>query len=436
MHGKGSARHATTLQPTAYSLRPTAFIESCPAEGREDDAVLHADIDAFFASVEQLHAPWLRGRPVVVGAGVIASCSYEARRFGLHAGMPLRRARELCPGAVFLDGDRSVYEAYADKVFRVLRSFLPEVETHFDEAYGSMAGLGIPAGERLAFGREVRGAVQRGSGLSVTVGIGPGRLAAKIAGKTVKPGGVRAVTRPELVEIMTPLPVGAVPGVGTRTRRVLSELNVRTVADLRRLDRSVLGQVFGERGRKLYDLCRGKDDRPCRTPGMPRTISRETTFHRETSDRGEIEGMLYYLCERAARAARAIGALAATVGARIRTADLRGDAAHRRLAAPSDGDREIFRAARELVWRIHRRRVNLRLVGVVLSGLVPRPAGEQLELFRRPRDRTRGALYHALDEIRGRWGHSALVAGRSLHLLGQLRQDEHGFVLRTPSLTK
>ncbi len=398
--------------------------------------VLHSDIDAFFASVEQLLNPPLRGKPVIVGAGVIASCSYEARSHGLHAGMPIRDATRLCPGAVVIPGDRHVYASHAAKVFSALESFFPHVETHLDEAYCNMEGSGVPPEKLLEFGRRVRAEVMRRSGLSVTVGIGPGRMAAKIAGKTVKPGGVRAVSREELFEMMTPMPVGAIPGVGFATRRALEKFNVRTVGELRMMGAEALCAVFGVRGRKLYDLCRGIEKSACEEREIPGSISRETTFHVETSDSAEIEGMLFYLCERAGREARRLRLAASAVSVKVRFSDLRGDEKREVLDAPTQRDDVIFGAALSLLRRLLGRRANLRLVGVAISGFSRDSGGCQLDFFSHGGEQRRAALYRALDEIRGRHGHSAVVAGRSLGLLALLTRDCHGFVLRTPCLTK
>ncbi len=398
--------------------------------------VLHADIDAFFASVEQLLHPRLAGRPVVVGAGVVASCSYEARRRGLHAGMPIREARELCPGAVVLAGDRHVYASFAAKVFSALESFAPGLETHLDEAYFSLDGLGIPQGGLEAFGRSVRAEVARRSGLSVTVGIGPGKMAAKIAGKTVKPGGVRAVDRDGLFEMMTAMPVEVIPGVGRVTRRILADFNVRTVGALRAIGRDSLRAVFGARGPRLFDLCRGLDEAACESGGIPACISRETSFHVPASDPAEIEGMLFYLCERAAAEARRLSLSASVVSVKIRYSDLRGDEKRAALRGPTQRDDVVFETALSLLHALHRRRAGLRLVGAALSGLAGDRGTDQLDFFSGGTASRRDSLYRALDEIRGRHGHKAVVAGRSLALLGILEQDGHGFVLRTPCLTK
>jgi DNA polymerase-4 len=400
-------------------------------------SVLHLDIDAFFASVEQVLYPKLEGRPVIVGSGVIASCSYEARRFGLHAGMGLREARRRCRGAVILKGRHHIYRCFTARIFEILRHVSPHVDTYLDEAFCDLEGMERLHGDLEHLGRGVRETVRRETGLSVTVGLGPNRMAAKIAGKTVKPGGVRWVrSEGDLGELIAPMPAEVLPGVGRKVGRVLDGLNVRTVADLRALPEAALTALFGANGRALYERARGRDSRPVTPAEIPRSISRETTFHAETGDRGEIEGMLQYLCGRAARAARGLGLATRTLSVKIAYADFQRERRSRTFARPADLDGDIVRDAFRLLKVLYTRRANLRLVGMALSNFVPRAASRQLDLFTGDEPARRACLGSALDRIRDRFGHAAVVDGRSLRLLGKLGRDDHGYVLRTPCLTK
>ncbi|HOX05796.1 MAG TPA: DNA polymerase IV [Planctomycetota bacterium] len=392
------------------------------------------DIDAFFASVEQLLVPRLRGRPVAVGSGCIASCSYEARRFGLRAGMSLGRARELCPGLVVLAGSHGVYRCFAARLWELCREVSPAVDTYLDDAYLDLAGMErLYASPEKAIGR-LRGRIREETGLTVTAGIGPSRMVARLASKSAKPDGLRLV-RPEEVEaFLVDRPAGDIPGVGPRTREMLGKLNIRTVRELRGLPRSALAALFGRTGEVIHDRARGIDTRAVSAREVPRTISRETTFHRETTDPAEVRAMLYYLVERAIKAVREMGLAAGCAGLRIRYADFKGDEGTKRLARPSDLEDDVFTAVQALLERLHTRRVALRLVGVSLSGLALKNA-EQLDLFE-PADESRHSLAEAVDAIRKLYGFSAITAGRSINLLGKLRQDANGYVLRTPSLTK
>lgn len=409
-------------------------------------AVLHVDIDAFFASVEQICHPRLRGRPVIVGNGVIASCSYEARRFGLHAGMRLSEARRLCPEVVILDGHEKTYRAFAGRVFAICRRLAPAVECYLDEAYCDLTGARrLYGGDLRNAARQLKEAVRREVGLSVTVGLGTSRMVAKMASKSVKPNGLKAVRPGQEEGFISGLTVDKLPGVGHATAPILRRLNVQTIADLRALPLEQLVRLFGVSGRLLHERCRGRDTQAVSVREIPQSISRETSFHHDTIDRVEIEGMLGYLSERAVRAARQLGLKARTVSARVRYSSTSGEAggrsgpggeaASRTLTDPSDRDEEVYAAVQELLTKIYTRRESLHGVGVTLSNFVADSLG-QLDLFDPDRGPRLDRLYKSLDHVRDRFGHSAVVTGKSIHLLGKVEQDGYGFVLRTPSLTK
>jgi len=398
--------------------------------------ILHIDIDAFFASVEQIRYPRLLGQPVVVGAGVIASCSYEARRFGLTAGMRLSEARRRCPGVIILEGHEKVYRAFAGRIFDLCRSVAPAMETYLDEAYCDLTGTErLHDGDLTRAARRLKKRIRKEIGLSVTVGLGTSRMVAKMASKAVKPDGLHRVPAGGEDSFIRALPIEKLPGVGHATAETLRRLNVRTIEDLRPFSAPDLERLFGAPGRALYERCRGRDTQPVTVREIPGSISRETSFHQDTIDPGEIAGMLYYLTERAVRTARGLSLKTQTVGVRVRYSDSGGDAASRSLPGPSDRDKEIYDQALELLTRLHTRRESLHGVGVVLSNFVSDAAG-QLQLFDGGRGPRLDRLYESLDRVRDRFGHSAVVAGQSVRLLGRLEQDGYGFVLRTPSLTK
>lgn len=397
--------------------------------------IMHVDIDAFFASVEQLRDPRLRGKPVIVGSGVIASCSYEARRHGLRAGMPLDRARALCPKAVILEGQYQAYRCFGEKIFEVCRRIAPDIEAYLDEAYCDLTGTDRLYADPIEAGRRLRQLVREETGLTVTVGIGTNRMVAKMAGAAAKPDGLAEVAPGDEEEFIRLLPVAKLPGVGHATQDVLRMLNIQTIGDMQRLPRQALRELFGANGLVLYDRCRGHDTRIISEREIPKSISRETTFHRETIDPTEINGMLHYLVERAARAMRELGLKCRKVRAHLRYSDFAGDAAIQTLPRPTTVDTAIYAAARELLDRLYTRRVSLRHVGVTLSDFST-ARRQQLEIFEKVRDEKREQLYACMDGLRRRFGHAIIVDGDSLGLLGRLKRDPHGYVLRTPCLTK
>jgi DNA polymerase-4 len=398
--------------------------------------IVHLDIDAFFASVEQALIPRLRGRPVAVGSGCIASCSYEARRFGLRAGTGLGEARRRCPDLVIMPGSHGIYRCFADRIWELCREVAPAQETFLDDAYLDISGT-----ERL-YGSDprrviahLRRRIHQETGLQVTGGIGPSRMIARLASKSVKPDGLRWV-RPEEVEaFLVDRPAEDLPGVGHKTARQLARFNVHTVRDLRRLPRELLEQLFGRNGGLIFERAHGRDTRVVAPNEVPRSISRETTFHRETTDPREIMGMLHYLAERAMKSVRELGLQTQTIGLRVRYADFKQENIQRRLPRPVHLTTPVFETAVRLLKDIHTRRVALRLIGITLTGIRARH-GRQLELFADPAEDDDDRLAEALDEVRRRFGFAAVTKGKSLNLLGKLRQDDNGFVLRTPCLTK
>lgn len=399
-------------------------------------AVLHVDIDAFFASIEQQRDPRLQGRPVIVGNGVIASCSYEARRFGLKAGMPLSEARRRCPDAVILDGHAQVYRCYAERIFDLCRTLSPDVETYLDEAYLELTGTErAHGGDLLAAAARLRRQVHEHTGITVTCGLGPNRMLAKLVGKTVKPDGLAALSEPEAEAFLTARPIEQLAGVGHAHARTLHSMNLRTIGDLRALPMGTLEALFGAPGRLLFERCRGRDTAPVTAREVPLSLSRETSFHEDTADPRLIEGMLEYLVGRACRACRERSLSPRTVAVRLRWSDGEGIEQSRTLAQPSAVDPVVLALARDVLARLDTRRVTLHAIGVTLSQFVA-GAAEQGALFDEREAGRRAALYEALDHVRGAFGHGAVLSGRALHLKGRVRQDRYGLVLRTPSLTQ
>jgi DNA polymerase-4 len=398
--------------------------------------VLHVDIDAFFAAIEQLRDPRLAGRPVIVGAGVIASCSYEARRFGLHAGMSLAEARRLCPAAVILEGHAQVYRCFAEDIFACCRDLSPAVETYLDEAYCEMTGTERLHGDLIEAARDLKRRIRERTGLTVTCGLGPNRMLAKLVGKTTRrPDGLARIEASEADDFLRERPIEQLAGVGRAHARTLRSMNLRTIGDLRAVPMDALQALFGVVGRLLHERCRGRDTAPVTAREVPQSISRETSFHRDTADRAEIEGMLEYLVGRACRTARELDLEARTVAVRLRYSDGEGSEQARSLAAPSDADPVVLGLALELLRRQFTRRVALHGVGLVLSRFAARVA-DQGDLFDAGAAFRREALLQAFDRVRGAYGHGVLVSGRALTLKGRLAEDRHGFVLRTPSLTQ
>jgi len=406
-----------------------------PTQAPDARSVLHVDIDAFFAAIEQQRDPRLKGKPVIVGAGVIASCSYEARKFGLRAGMSLVEAKRLCPRAIVLEGHAQVYRCYAERVFERCRELSPDVETYLDEAYLELTGTERVHGDFTAAAARLKRAILDDTGLTVTCGIGPNRMLAKLVGKTTKPDGLARLHAHEAEAFLVGRPIEQLAGVGHAHAKTLRGMNLRTIGDLRVLPIGTLEALFGAPGRLLFERCRGRDTAPVVAREIPLSISRETSFHRDTADPREIDGMLEYLAGRACRTARELSLTARTVSVRLRYSDDESAEQARSLAQPSAVDPVVLALALELHRKLYTRRVSLHAIGVTLSHFA-RDAAEQGSLFDEREAGRRAAFCEALDRVRGSYGHGAVVSGRALHLKGRMNEDRYGFVLRTPSLTK
>ncbi len=340
--------------------------------------IAHVDIDAFFASVEQIRDPQLRGRPVAVGYGVVASCSYEARARGCTTAMRLSEARRVCPELVVLDGHQPMYRAFAERVFDECRRFSPELQTFLDEAVLDLTGTERLWGHPLRVADTLRRRVRKATGLAVTVGVGSNRMMARLATKRAKPDGMGIVEPGQEAAHLTPLPIEELPGVGHATAERLRALNVTTVGALRTFSREHLVALFGVRGEALHERAHGRDSRVVHEAEIPRSISRETAFHEATSDPEEHRAMLHYLTERAARTARSLGIAARTLAVKVRYADDVSEEVRHTFREGVAVDSRLFTAAVRLLERAHTRRVALHLVGIALSNFVP-DAAEQLD---------------------------------------------------------
>ncbi|HSJ96321.1 MAG TPA: DNA polymerase IV [Myxococcota bacterium] len=384
--------------------------------------ILHADLDAFYASVEQRDRPELRGRPVIVGGGgprgVVSAASYEARRFGVRSAMPGYEARRLCPDGVFLRGDMRKYGAVSRQVFAIFRRFSPLVEgLSLDEAFLDLTGSERLLGPPRAAGEALRAAVRAEVGLAVSVGIGPSRTIAKLASDAAKPDGLLEVAADAVEAFLHPLPVGRLWGVGPVAEAKLRSAGFATVGDLVRAEPDTLVRLLGESlGPHAAALARGLDDRPVEPERAPVSYSEENTFEGDVSERERLRSVLLDHAESVARRLRRDGWLARTVVLKVKLARRRAPGPRgypiltRRatLPEPSDDGATLARVARELLERTPA--VPVRLLGVGATGLVPAPPAGQLGLFPPSPERGRAMrLNRALDEITDRFGSRAVV---------------------------
>ena len=378
--------------------------------------ILHVDLDAFFAAVEQRDRPELRGRPVVVGVGgphdrgVVSAASYEARRFGVHSAMPLRTAARLCPEAVFVPVRGSVYAAVSREVMGILRRYTPALEQiSIDEAFLDVAGSELLFGPPSAIARDIRRDVAREVGLTASVGVATTKLVAKVASDLQKPNGLVLVAPGTEAAFLAPLPISRLWGVGPKTAGSLAELGVRTIGDLAALPDDLLARRFGRQGPVLRQRARGVDPSPVSAGDRARSVSHEHTFDVDTSDLEVLERTLLALSEGVAGRLRAGGVRGRTVSVKVRDASFRTTARQRTLAQATDQTEVVFAAALDLA-RPQLRGIRVRLLGVAASHL---DDDDQLAFFDSADERQRRAAA-AADAIRRRYGAGAIRRARLL----------------------
>jgi DNA polymerase IV len=381
--------------------------------------ILHADLDSFYASVEQRDDPRLRGRPVVVGGGVVLAASYEAKRFGVKSAMGGRQARALCPEIVVVAPRFSVYVDASRAVFGIFADTAPVVEgLSIDEAFLDVRGLGHISGTPTEIAATLRRRVRDEVGLPITVGVARTKFLAKVASGVAKPDGLLVVEPDGELRFLHPLPVERLWGVGPKTAAKLHSCGLRTVADVASLDESVLADLLGRaQGRQLFALARNRDPRPVRAGRRRRSIGAQRALGSRPRAWEEIVASLIGLVDRVARRLRAAKRLCRTVVLRLRFADFERATRSRTIARPTADTATIVRTATELLEE-QRALINQRgltLVGVAITNLCDH-TGVQLVL---PFDR--GAeLDAAVDRVKDRFGTNAVIRGS---LVGQRLGD-------------
>ncbi len=376
--------------------------------------ILHVDLDAFFAAVEQRDRPELRGRPVIVGGGgptdrgVVSTASYEARRFGVRSAMPLRTAAALCPDAVFLPVDGATYQAVSRQVMAILRRFTPLVEpVSIDEAFLDVTGSRALFGDGVRIARLIKGAIRAETGLTGSVGVATNKLVAKVASDLRKPDGLVVVAPGDEAAFLAPLPISRLWGVGPQTAAALREYGVTTIGDLATVPVDILVRRLGSHGATLHDRALGFDQDPVGGGDPAKSIGHEHTFDVDTSDTETLERTLLAMSEGVAGRLREAGLKAGTVTVKIRDSSFHTVTRRRTLAVPTDLTEPIWHTALELA-RPETRGIRVRLIGVTASNLHD---PEQMALFEES-DGRRRRVVEAADALRRRYGERAVTRAR------------------------
>ncbi len=392
--------------------------------------IIHVDLDAFFASVEELLDPALRGKPIIVGGnpaqrGVVSSASYAARRYGVRSAMPTSRALRLCPHAILLRPRHEEYARRSRAVMEILHEITPQVEQiSIDEAFLDVTGCEHLWGPVEQIGRLIQTRIKEEQHLPVSLGIASGKLVAKIACDWGKPEGLVIVQPGQEAAFLAPLPIERLWGVGQVTGDRLRAFGILTIGDLAAWPEEELVQQFGDMGRSLYVSARGIDRSRVRRSRPHRSISQEHTFARDVGDEETLLRTLLRMSENVATRLRRRRLVAQTVRIKLRFADFSTFTRQVTLDQPTDQGQVIYERARRLLARNWRKGQMLRLLGVGVSGLLD-GGGYQLDLFDQT-DQRRARLNRALDDIQTRFGQEAITRASLLEGGGREEEGEDG----------
>lgn len=383
--------------------------------------ILHIDMDAFYASVEQRDRPELRGKPVIVGGtpagrGVVAAASYESREYGIHSAMPASRAKRLCPHAIFLPTRMEHYAAISREIRAIFHRYTPLVEPlSLDEAFLDVTGSEPLFGSSVKIGKRIKQEITDQLRLVASVGVAPNKFLAKLASDLDKPDGFVVVDPDRIQEFLDPLPVGRLWGVGRVTGKSFDRLGIRTIADLRKLSQERLRQQFGEHGNHLWELARGIDERRVVSDREAKSVSHETTFAHDIDDVEILQAWALELTEQVARRLRRHKLSGRTVQLKVRFSDFRTITRSATHDRPTNVTQEIWQVIRGMLeTRLPANRQPVRLLGVGVSGF-DNPEQSQQFLFDEDDHVAQASLDQASDQIREKFGGSSI--GRASGML-------------------
>jgi DNA polymerase-4 len=401
--------------------------------------ILHIDADAFFASVEQGFIPLLRNQPVIVGGtedqrGVVHTASYEARKLGVYTGMPLGHAKRLVPQAIFLKGNFEHYKAVSDIFKNIYDQFTPDIEqTSLDDAYLDLTAtpeLRRSSPEEIA--RQIQQQIYSAVHVTVSCGIGTSKLIARMASGMKKPNGLTCVNPGAELEFLHPLPVEELPGIGHVTKEHLHQLGITSIGQLAGLPKLLLIQLFGVNGQKFWELANGIDPAVVQQKIIPKQLSRETGFEEDISDIETVRAVLQYLTERIGKKLRELKLVGQTIAIKVDYSDGKRYVKSRSLSIASDCNETIFAMVDTLLDETPFRRLRMHRAGLVVSKITAKDY--QRELF--DDHRKREALEAAVDELRHRFGFTAVLPASLLKLQKYYRMEKSGYVLHAPALTQ
>ncbi|HHJ09724.1 MAG TPA: DNA polymerase IV [Bacteroidetes bacterium] len=373
-------------------------------QGRQ---IVHLDLDSFFVSVERLRDSRLQGKPVIVGGmserGVVASCSYEARHYGVHSAMPVRMARQLCPEAVVVRGDMELYSHYSHMVTEIIAEEAPVYEkSSIDEHYLDVTGMDRFFGT-LKWSRELKKRIVRETGLPISFGLSVNKTVSKIATGEAKPNGELMIPAGGVTPFLAPLSIRKIPMIGNKTYRLLRSMGISTIGTLQQIPPEMLEKVLGKNGLTLWKKARGIDNSPVMDEYRKKSVGTERTFDRDATDARFLVQVLAGMVEKTAWELRKQGKMTSCVTVKIRYSDFKTYTLQKRIPYTSF-DHILLDTAKELFHKLYRRRILVRLIGVRFTHLVQ--GVPQLNLFEDTSEMIR--LYLAIDRIRKKYGFKAV----------------------------
>lgn len=392
--------------------------------------IMHVDMDAFFASIEQLDHPEYKGHPVIVGGlssrGVVATCSYEARKFGVHSAMPISRAKKLCPDGIYVYPRMDRYKEVSHQIFSIMKEFTPHIEPlSIDEAFLEVSGMSTMYSGPKALGRAIKDRVFEETGLIISAGLAPNKFLAKLASDLDKPDGLVVIPYGREKEILAPLPIKRIWGVGPRTEKILKTGGFHLMRHIQALpDESSLIPLVGNQARRIWELANGIDDRPVETDRKIQSIGAEETYEEDLVDGSAIELEFRYFANRLSKRLRKRNLLGHTVSIKVRYDDFITVSRQKRLDTPSDHEHVFFETALLLWNKLIQDKASkqpkgltfmeppspIRLLGLTVSGL-DEEVPMQDSLFESPRNENENKLAGVLDSLESKFGETAVMSG-------------------------
>jgi len=376
--------------------------------------IFHLDLDAYYVSVERILDPSLEGKAVIVGGdphgrGVVAACSYEARAFGLHSGMPIRDAFRLCPKGIYLHGNGKEYTRYSKAVKNILERYAPFLEqASIDEFYMDFSGCEKIYGHPYPFAARIQKEILDELSLPCSIGIASNKYVAKISSDYAKPKGITYVIAGQEKEFLAPLPIEAMPGIGRVTKNLLNARGFRIVKDITSMPSNYFSLTMGKYGSAIYEHALGKGAEFITVGSERKSIGREETFQKDIADHKEIEKVLFMLIEDVSNSLRKKGWMAKTINLKLRYSDFITLTRSKTVKEPVNSDKIIFNTAVELFRNAYKRKVSIRLIGVQLANFCT--SFEQENLFDE-KERKEKRMLQALDALRKKYGFGVIHYG-------------------------